>query len=500
LSKFFILCLDVGTSSTRAVVINDHGDIVSQSQKIISTFSHNPVWVEEDPMEIWEKTRQVALRALKMANVSKHDEIIAGIATQRNTMIPWDIETGVPLYHAITWQDRRDYKRWELLRQNNKVFAAEVYKKTGRPIDAGNGVSKIIWMLEHCPEVKASLKRGTLKVGGVDTWLIGLISGFKKVQSDYTNACVSGIFDFQSQTWSQKLLKFYNIPVNILPDLVPPVGNFGKLAFPEIGIYVPVVTVVGDQAAALYAADLSENEALCMLGSGGFILLSNTLSTFEVIKGFCNLVGWSDENKIVRVLQGMIPTFTTVIDWVIREWGLSKTPQDLDRLAKEGQSINAPFFIPALTGFGSPYFDMNARAVLWGVDIATTRAHMAWSIIESLIFTIRLILETVQQNSHILCQKIKVAGGPANSNIFVQMMADCLGQEVVRLPTAELTILGIKRMVCKSIITKQDNFTENCLKYAPNTCYKSNNAISSMEERRYILWSRDLEKFVKKRR
>lgn len=440
------LLIDAGTSSIRAVIMDGDGQFLAKAQRPIRFFRPGPGQTEQDAGEIWATTRDVIGEAVQKAGLPPNRIAAAGLASQRNTITPWD--SSGPLHRALVWQDRRGEDFWQRVQQDSSLWR-DWYARTGRPPSSSTAVAKVKWFLEHVPAVREALAQGTLRMGGVDTWLLShLVPESSPFVTDHTHASTSGCFDLRRLRWDADLLQHLGIPQDILPQPVPSAGDFGQLHLPEAQLQLPVVASIGDQQAAVFGSALEPDEGLLVLGSGGFLFVPTgpEVPGPFIEERLVSLVAWSLGETVEYVVQGVITGMGTVLEWAVREWGLGKTVEDLVRLALENRDPHAPYFIPALNGFGTPYLGLPMDAAFFGLRADTTHVQLAWSVVESLLFTIRLVVEITEQAMGRRLARIRVGGGLSRSRGMMQNLADCL-QKPVSLAPAELTICGLNRLV-----------------------------------------------------
>lgn len=437
----FILALDQGTTSSRAVVFNKKVEKIASAQREFPQYFPHPGWVEHDPEDIFTSQLSVMKEAVMRANISSEQIEAIGITNQRETVILWDKNTGRPVYNAIVWQCRRTAKLADQLIQDGKGDL--IRSKTGLLPDAYFSGTKIKWILDNVPGVRERAEKGEILAGTVDTWLIWKLSGGKAHVTDYTNACRTMLFNIHTLQWDQELLELLNIPAGILPAVKDSSCIYIKTDKKICGFEVPVASAIGDQQAALFGQGCFEKgETKTTYGTGCFLLM-NTGSTPVYSKHkLLTTIALGVNGKIEYALEGSVFIGGALIKWLRDQLGIINTANDVNVLAETVPDSNGVIIVPAFTGLGAPYWDSYARGTIVGLTRGASKAHICRAALEAIAFQVKDELECMKEDSGIDLPALKVDGGAAVSNLMMQFQADILNTPVYRPENTETTVTG----------------------------------------------------------
>ncbi len=439
MAKKFILALDQGTTSSRAVLFNEGSEITAISQQEFRQIFPKPGWVEHDPREIWSSQLATITSVLKDNNVSPESIAAIGITNQRETTIVWDRKTGQPIYNAIVWQDKRTAPLCEELKERG--LERYVRENTGLVIDSYFSATKIKWILDEVPGARESANRGELAFGTVDTWLIWNLSGGKRHVTDVTNASRTMLFNIRRRDWDKHLLAELGIPESLLPEVLPCTADFCVANVD--GASIPVTGVAGDQHAALFGqACFEPGMAKNTYGTGCFMLM-NTGSEIRLSKnGLVTTVAWALGDRIEYALEGSVFIAGAAVQWLRDGLHLIDHSRDSEYFATKALGSNDVYVVPAFAGLGAPYWDMYARGAIFGLTRDTGKDHIIKATLESIAYQTRDVLEAMHDDSGIHLATLKVDGGACANNILMQFQADILGANVERPEVIESTAMG----------------------------------------------------------
>jgi glycerol kinase len=438
----YILALDQGTTSSRAVVFDRRGKIISIASKEFQQVYPQPGWVEHDPMEIWGSQMEAARRALDSANLSPQSIAAIGITNQRETTVIWDRQSGKPVYNAIVWQCRRTAPACSRIQKTK--FAEKLRKKTGLVVDAYFSGTKVQWILEHEKKIRKAAERGDLAFGTVDSWLAFRLTEKKLHITDYSNASRTLLFNIHNLSWDQEILRFLDIPKKILPAVKPSSQLYGYTS-PAVffGGEVPLSGIIGDQQSALFGQTcFRQGQAKNTYGTGCFLLMNTGEKPMASQNNLLTTIAWGTEKKVEYALEGSVFIAGAVVQWLRDGLRIISRASDSEPLAAGLSSNEGVYFVPAFVGLGAPYWDMYARGAILGVTRGTTQAHIARAGLESIAYQTRDVLECMEKDSGIRLKELRVDGGAAANAFLMQFQADILGVPVVIQETTETTALG----------------------------------------------------------
>ncbi len=441
----YILAIDQGTTSSRTIIFDKSGNIISKAQKECKQYYANAGWVEHYPMEILETQFETIAQAVEKGNINPNDIAGIGITNQRETTVLWDKNTGKPIYNAIVWQCRRTADICEKIKKQG--LGDYITEKTGLIIDAYFSGTKIKWILDNVDGAREKAKNGEILFGTIETWLIWNLTGGKVHVTDYSNASRTMLFDVDKLCWDKKLCDALDIPMEILPVPVQSSQVYGEVAENIAPIEklagVKICAAIGDQPAALFGqACFSKGQAKNTYGTGCFLLMNTgekrVISKNNLLSG----VAWGLDGKVTYALEGSAFNAGSVIKWLRDELQLIDSAPQCDELAESVENANGIYLVPAFTGLGAPYWDMYARGVIVGLTRGVTRAHIARSVLESIAFQMTDLLEAMAADSDICFTELRVDGGASISNIMMQIQADLIRTTVDRPKCVETTALG----------------------------------------------------------
>jgi len=435
------MSLDQGTTSSRTIIFNQNGNIVSSINQEFKQIYPETGWVEHDPIEIWDSQKKTAMLALRKANLNASDILAIGITNQRETTVVWDKLTGKPVYNAIVWQCRRTAKICDQLKKAG--LTKKVYQKTGLVLDAYFSATKIKWILDHIFGTRERAKRGEILFGTIDTWLMWNLSKGKIHATDYSNASRTMLFNIHQLTWDEELLKVLDIPREMLPEILPSSYIYGKSNQEIWGAEIPIAGVAGDQNAALFGQVCFEPGTVKnTYGTGGFMLMNTGNNPVSSSNGLLTTIAWKVGGKVEYALEGSVFVAGAVIQWLRDGLQMIHTAAESEVLASKVNDTNGVYLVPAFVGMGAPYWDMYARGAIVGLTRGVKKEHIVRAAEEAIAYQSRDVLEVMQKDSGIYLKKIKVDGGAARDNFLMQFQADILGIPVVRPQIIETTALG----------------------------------------------------------
>jgi glycerol kinase len=435
----YILALDQGTTSSRALLLGPDGRVHGQAQTPFRQIFPKPGWVEHDPIEIWSSQFGVAMEALAQANASASSVAAIGITNQRETTILWDRKTGEPISNAIVWQDRRTSAFCDQLRASG--HEPLIQQKTGLVIDAYFSGSKIRWMLDNIRGVKQRAERGELAFGTVDSWLIWKLTGGGRHVTDVTNASRTMLFNIHTAQWDRELLSLFEIPASLLPEVVSSSEVCGKTAGVLEGI--PIAGIAGDQHAALFGQMcMQPGMVKCTYGTGAFMLMNTGEKPVTSQRKLLTTIAWRVGGRTHFALEGSIFIAGAVVQWLRDELQIIRSAEEIETLAASIPDSGGVYLVPAFSGLGAPHWDQYARGAIVGLTRGTNRGHIARAALEGIAFQVADVLAAMQSDSGVALRELRVDGGAATNNLLMQIQADLLGVLVTRPSMPETTVLG----------------------------------------------------------
>ncbi len=441
----YVLALDQGTTSSRAIIFDKKGNIVSKAQNEFEQIYPQAGWVEHDPLAILYSQFQAVANCVISGGISPNEIAGIGMTNQRETTILWDRQTGKPVYNAIVWQCRRTASLCEELKE--KGLEDYVKEKTGLLIDAYFSGTKIKWILDNVPEARKLADEGRLLFGTVETWLIWNLTGGSVHVTDYSNASRTMLFDVDKLCWDKYLCDQLGIPMSILPEPVPSSKVYGRVSKGILGLEslegIPICGAIGDQPAALFGQGCFEaGQAKNTYGTGCFLLMNTGKTRVKSKNNLITGVAWGIGDEVEYAIEGSAFNAGSVIKWLRDELHMIDTAKRCDELAESVPDANGIYFVPAFTGLGAPYWDMYARGCVIGLTRGTNRAHVARSVLEAIAYQVTDLLEAMKSDSDIDFTELRVDGGASVSDIMMQIQADMIRCDVNRPQNVETTALG----------------------------------------------------------
>lgn len=437
----YIMALDQGTTSSRCIIFNKAGEIISVSQKEFKQIYPKGGWVEHDPMEIWATQAGVAGEALARAGLDANDVAGIGITNQRETTVVWNKRTGIPVYNAIVWQCRRTAEYCDELKQ--KGLDKTVREKTGLVLDAYFSGTKVKWILDNVDGAREQAERGELLFGNIDTWLIWNLTKGRVHVTDYTNASRTMLYNIHELKWDDELLEELNIPKSMLPEVKPSSSVYGETDELIFGSPIPICGDAGDQQAALFGqVCCEEGMAKNTYGTGCFLLMNTGEKAVESKNGLLTTMAASYNGRIEYALEGSVFIGGAVIQWLRDELRMIKSAAESERYATAVEDSNGVYVVPAFVGLGAPYWDAYARGTVVGLTRGAKKEHFIRAALESMAYQTHDVLKAMEEDSGIKLQALNVDGGACANNFLMQFQADILNTSVRRPEVIETTALG----------------------------------------------------------
>lgn len=437
----YIMALDQGTTSSRCIIFDKSGTIISMAQKEFKQIYPKNGWIEHDPIEIWATQFGVAVEALLMVNLSAKDIAAIGITNQRETTVVWDKRTGIPVYNAIVWQCRRTSDYCEGLKKQG--LEKDIKEKTGLIIDPYFSGTKVKWILDNVPKAREEAERGNLLFGTIDTWLIWNLTKGEVHATDYTNASRTMLYNIHTLEWDEDILKLLNIPKSMLPEVKPSSCVYGKTNKVLFGEEIPIGGVAGDQQAALFGqACFKEGEAKNTYGTGCFLLMNTGEKAVVSKNGLLTTIAWGASGKVEYALEGSIFVGGASVQWLRDELRMIKTAAESERYALAVSDTNGVYLVPAFTGLGAPYWDPYARGTVVGLTRGSKKEHLIRATLESIAYQTYDILKAMEEDSGIKLKALNVDGGASANNFLMEFQSDILNVQVDRPKVVETTALG----------------------------------------------------------
>lgn len=437
----YILALDQGTTSSRAIVFDHAGQICSVAQREFTQYFPKPGWVEHNPNEIWASQASVISEAISNININGLDIAGIGITNQRETTIVWDVDTEEPIYNAIVWQDRRTAEYCDVLKGQGLVD--QIRNKTGLIIDAYFSGTKIKWILDNVPGARERAAQGKLRFGNVDSWLVWRLTRGEVHVTDVTNASRTMLFNIHDLRWDEDLLKLFDIPVSMMPEVKSSSEVYGHTKTTIFAHEVPISGIAGDQQAALFGQMCIEPGAIKnTYGTGCFVMLNTGNKPVVSKNNLLTTIAWKIGKETTYALEGSIYVGGSVVQWLRDGLGIIKSSSEIEELASTVQDSAGVYFVPALTGLAAPYWDQYARGTIVGITRGTTAAHIARAALDGIAFQTHDIALAMAKDMEAPLKELKVDGGASRNNLLMQYQANLLGINVVRPKITETTALG----------------------------------------------------------
>ena len=438
----FIIAVDQSTSSTKAMVVNNNGHVISTASTAHKQYYPQPGWLEHDPVEIYENTVDVIRKAVKKSGLESRNLSVLAITNQRETVMLWDKDTGKPVYNAIVWQCRRTSAICEDLKKAG--YESMIREKTGLLIDPYFSATKVKWILENVEGVNEKALRGQLLMGTVDTWLIWKLTGGCVHATDYTNASRTLIFNIKNLRWDKELLSIFGIPEKVLPEVKPSDAIFGQtLKDGLFDISLPISGIIGDSQGALFGQNCFETGMLkTTFGTGSSVMMYTGNKLYNSEKGLVSSIAWGLGENISYAVEGIIHSTGDTVNWVVDNLGVAKDFEELDRHAEEMKENEGVYLIPAFYGLGIPYWNPDARAAIIGLSRKSNAKNISRAAIESVAYQVRDAVEQMFAETGIKPVELRADGGLTNSEVLMQFLADILDLNVVCTNTSDLSLMG----------------------------------------------------------
>lgn len=437
----FILALDQGTTSSRAIVFDRAGSIRAVAQKEFRQIFPQPGWVEHDPNEIWSTQISVAVEALAQAGLTARDVAAIGITNQRETTVLWDRRTGEPIHNAIVWQDRRTAADCDRLKAGGA--ARLIQQKTGLVVDAYFSGTKLRWLLDHVPGARARAEAGELAFGTIDTWLLWKLTAGRCHITDASNASRTMLLNLHSGDWDDELLQLLRVPRAVLPQVRASSEVFGETAPGVFAAQIPIAGIAGDQQAALFGQMcMDPGMAKNTYGTGCFLLMHTGAEAIPSQQHLLTTIAWRIGDRTEFALEGSVFIAGAVVQWLRDGLGVIRASREVEALAASVPDNGGVYLVPAFAGLGAPHWDPYARGLIAGITRGTTAAHIARAALEAIAYQVADLLHAMESDSRVALKELRVDGGAASNQFLLQFQADLLGVPIVRPRVAETTALG----------------------------------------------------------
>lgn len=436
----YILALDQGTTSSRAIVFDRKGNIKAVAQKEFEQIYPQPGWVEHNPQEIWSSQLSVSAEAIVKAGLGAKDIHAIGITNQRETTVVWDKETGLPVHNAIVWQDRRTSDYCDSIRKSHGDI---IRNKTGLIIDSYFSATKVRWILENVDGARQKANEGKLLLGTIDSWLIWKLSGGTTHVTDVTNASRTMIYDINTLKWDQELLDLFGIPNSMLPEVKSSSEVYCETAGNILAAKIPIAGIAGDQQAALFGQMCTKvGMVKNTYGTGCFMLMNIGSNPKISANNLLTTIAWKIDGKVTYALEGSIFIGGAVVQWLRDELGIIKTSGEVEELAAKVDDTGGVYMVPAFAGLGAPHWDQHARGTITGITRGTNSAHFARAALESIAYQTMDVLKSMEADAGTPISELRVDGGATANNLLMQFQADILKSRVIRPKVTEVTALG----------------------------------------------------------
>lgn len=441
MSENYILALDQGTTSSRAILFDHAGNIVSLAQKEFRQFYPKPGWVEHDAEEIWSAQFGVMAEVLARSNIRTSQVAAIGITNQRETTVVWDRQSGKPIYPAIVWQDRRTADFCDQLKAGG--HAALIQQKTGLVLDAYFSATKLKWILDNVPGARKRAEKGELAFGTIDSWLTWKLSGGKLHITDLSNASRTLLLNIHNCQWDEELLRFFSIPESLLPELRPSSKVYGVTEAVVKHANIPIAGIAGDQQAALFGQLCTQPGMVKnTYGTGCFMLMNTGSKPIPSANNLLSTIAWNIGNQTTYALEGSVFIAGAVVQWLRDELHLIRSASEIEALAASVTDSDGVYLVPAFAGLGAPHWNQHARGTLFGITRGSTRGHIARAALESIAYQTTDVLNAMESDSGIAIRELRVDGGATINNLLMQFQSDMLQTAVVRPRVYETTALG----------------------------------------------------------
>jgi glycerol kinase len=437
----YLIAIDQGTTSSRSIVFDKQGNIIEVAQKEFTQIFPKPGWVEHDPMEIWSSQIGVLAEVKAKGNINPSDVAAIGITNQRETTVVWDKNTGKPVYNAIVWQCRRTAEYCDSIKA--KGFDKAIKEKTGLVVDAYFSGTKVRWILENVAGAREKAEKGDLLFGNIDTWLVWNLTKGKVHVTDYSNASRTMLFNIHKLEWDKDILKEFNIPIQMLPEVKPSSYKYGNADAEFLGGEIPIAGIAGDQQAALFGQCCFEPGTVKnTYGTGCFILMDTGEKAVESKNGLLTTIAWGADNKVEYALEGSVFIAGAAIQWLRDGLKLIDNAAISEEYAGKVEDAGGVYVVPAFVGLGAPYWDQYARGTIVGITRGTTKEHFVRATLESLAYQSLEVIKAMEADASVPIKSIRVDGGATANNFLMQFQSDVLNTDVIRPKVIESTALG----------------------------------------------------------
>ena len=437
----FILSLDQGTTSSRAIIFNHNGEIVAIAQREFTQIYPQAGWVEHDPMEIWTTQLSVAAEVIVKAGLAARDIDSIGITNQRETTVVWDRETGIPVYNAIVWQDRRTSAYCDEIK--GKGLAQKIQEKTGLIIDSYFSATKAKWILDNVEGAREQAEAGKLAFGTIDSWLIWKLTAGKTHVTDVTNASRTMIYNIHTLEWDNELLDLFSIPKQMVPEVKSSSEVYGETAGNILAAKMPIAGIAGDQQSALFGQMCIEPGMVKnTYGTGCFMLMNIGKEPKISANNLLTTIAWKIKDEVYYALEGSIFIGGAVVQWLRDEMGLISKSADVETLAKKVPDTQGVYIVPAFAGLGAPHWDQHARGTITGLTRGTNKSHIARAALESIAYQTMDVLKAMEADAGVNIAELRVDGGATANDLLMQFQADLLQSKVIRPEVTEVTAIG----------------------------------------------------------
>ncbi len=443
-SEGYILAIDQGTTGTTCIIFDRKANVIGRSYAPVRQIYPQPGWVEHDPIDIWNGVLAAVHEVMQQNNIPYTALKAVGITNQRETVVLWDKDTGLPVYNAIVWQCRRTAQMCNKLKQEG--IEGEIHAKTGLLLDPYFSGTKVAWLLDNVAGLRERASKGEILFGTIDSWLIWNLTGGRSHQTDMTNACRTLFYNIHELKWDEEILNYLNIPLNMLPDVHPSSFRFGEVAaqtFAPDQPAIPITGVAGDQQAALFGqACFQPGNLKVTYGTGAFLLINTGTTPVESQNGLLTTLAWGYNNKVEYAIEGSTFIAGAAVQWLRDEMKIVTNAAETEQMALAVPDNGGVYIVPAFVGLGAPYWDSTARGAVFGLTRGSNRNHLVRAALESIAYQVRDVLEAMKQDSGLEFDEIKVDGGAVANNFLMQFQADMMGTSVIRPKVTETTALG----------------------------------------------------------
>ena len=437
-----ILSIDVGTASSKALIINELGKVVASSKEKNTFYYPNHGWVEQNPIEIWKSVLKATNKLLFNSGIRHEDIKAIGIANQRETVIVWDKKTSLPLWNAILWNDRRDYTN--LCDEFSREQSEKVLQKTGLHLKSGFSAIKLLWILNNVDGARERAQTGELCFGTINTWLLWNMTGGKIFATDHTNASHTMLFNIHTLSWDDELLNMFNIPKCLLPNIVSSGEFYGETDLDILDSKKPITSMIGDQQSSLFGqCCFQTGDVKCTFGSGSFIMMNTGDNPIVSKHGLLTTIAWKiDKNPVQYALEGLVYSTGSVVDWLKSSLGIIKSTSEIEGLAYSVPDSNGIYFVPAMSGLGSPHWNLSVEGSILGLTPGCNIGHVARAAIEGIVFQLTDVLTAMQKDSHMKITSVKCGGGMSDDSFLMQLQADVFEVDILSSESKEASGMG----------------------------------------------------------